>query len=129
MCKPPVNVIRSLGKTTQKPQVQAAPTAQPASKESSTQPAVVVKDLRVDNSTVNVALSAGIPGIPNAAQGLGASVPLPDIHLQNIGENKRQTITETALQVLNAIDAEVIKASAKATKEAAQKAEQYFNIA
>ena len=114
------NIAKSLG---QKEPTNPKPTAQgtqaPATSSTSKQPAVVIKDLRVDDSSVNVALS-GIPGIPKDA--LAVTVPLPNIHLQNIGENKKQTLGETALQVVNAIDVEVVKASATAAKEATQKA-------
>ena len=112
------NINKSVG---QKEPVAAQPAA-PATKPDTTQskqPSVVVKDLRVEDSSVNVALS-GIPGIPKDA--LAVTVPLPNIHMQNIGENKKQTLGETVMQILNAINAETVKATGVAVKEATQKA-------
>ena len=114
------NVSASLGQGTQSAPAQAAaPAEQPQQSAAKEQTAVVIKDLLIDNSSVNVALS-GIPGLSDAA--MAATVPLPDIHLTKIGENKKQTLGETALQVLNAVDTEVVRASAKAVQEASQKA-------
>lgn len=112
------NVNKSLSQNKGK-EAPAPATQKTETKSDQKQVSVVVKDLLIDNSAVNVALS-GIPGLSDSA--LAATVPLPDIHLQNIGENKKQTFGETILQVLNAIDVEVVKASAKAVQEATQKA-------
>lgn len=114
------NVNQSLGQGTKKaPEQKAAAPAKAPTEKAGDPISVVIKDLRVDDSSVNVALS-GIPGLNDAA--VGTSVPLPNIHLQNIGENKKQTPKETVLQVVNTINAEVVKASAKAVQEASKKA-------
>jgi len=111
------NVNKSLGSNTQG---AATPETKPTQQaQSSKQPAVIIKDLKIDNSSVDFALS-GIPGVPKEA--LAVNVPLPDIQMKNIGEKKRQTLGETVIQVLNTINAEVVKASITATKEATQKA-------
>ncbi len=113
------NVNKSLGSDKQPAKAALAPKAQPAQAEVKSQKSVIIKDLRVENSAVNVALS-GIPGVAKSA--LGAKVPLPNIHLKDIGEKKPQTLRETVMQVLNTINKEVVQASAKAAKEAAQNA-------
>ena len=95
----------------------------PASKEAAkTQPkpttngdkqTVVIKDLTLDDSNVKLAFAA--------SPVMGMTIPLPNIHINNIGENKKQSWDETLIQILTAINAESAKATAKAVKDAATK--------
>ncbi|MBQ4471629.1 MAG: AsmA family protein [Alphaproteobacteria bacterium] len=99
-------------------QPAAKPTEQQKATADSEGPAVVIKDLTIDNSSLNLAL-AGLPEI--VGSGVGASIPLPEIHMQNIGENKKQSFADTMVQILTAVNVESAKATAKAVKEAATK--------
>ncbi len=71
--------------------------------------AVVVKDLIIRDSSVR----AGIVGQM-------MDIPLPEIHQQNIGEEKDESWGEILVGILNTINAESTKAIVKATKEAVQ---------
>lgn len=114
------NVNKSLNQGTKAaPAKETQKTTASSTTQKKAQKSVVIKDLLINDSSVNVALS-GIPGLSDAA--MAATVPLPDIHLQNIGEKKPQTLAETALQILNTINVEVVQASAKAVSDATKKA-------
>ena len=91
--------------TAQKPQqkpVQKEPTESSKS--------VVVRDLTIKGSSVR----AGIAGQM-------MEIPLPEIHKQNIGENKQESLGEIIVEILNVLNAESTKAIVKTTKEAFQK--------
>ena len=60
---------------------------------------VVIKDLSVKDATVAAAIS-----------GIGVSLPLPAIHMKNIGEEKPSTFKEALLSVLNVFSTETLKA-------------------
>lgn len=68
---------------------------------------VVIKDLTVSNVNLN-------PGIAAAS----ASIPLPTIHLTNIGEKKKENVADAIATVLNKLTLESVTAFAKASKDA-----------
>lgn len=71
---------------------------------------VVIRDLIIDNSSVRTGVA-----------GQMVTIPLAQIHQQNIGENKKETITGVLVTILNTINAESTKAVVKATKETLEK--------
>ncbi len=105
------NVNKFVGEDQQN-QVQKAPANQePAVKqESDNSKSVVIRDLIIKDSSVR----AGIAGQM-------MDVPLPEIHQQNIGEQKDQSLGEIIVGILNVINAESTKAVVKATQEALEK--------
>ena len=103
-----VNKFVGSDKPTQKP--AKAQTKQEPTKESDSSQAVVIRDLTIKDSAVR----AGVAGQM-------MDIPLPEIHQQNIGEQKEQTWGEIVVSILNTINAESTKAVLKATKESLQK--------
>lgn len=84
---------------------------------SGTQKAVVVKELILDKSSASGYVLVPVVGA------IGATIPLPDIHMQNIGEDKRQTFEDVALIIFNAVDSEIADSSKKAIQQAMEDAQ------
>ena len=77
---------------------------------SSESQSVVIQDLTIKDSSVR----AGIVGQMT-------DIPLPEIHQQNIGEQRKESWVEIIVGILNTINAESTKAVVTATKEALEK--------
>ena len=75
-------------------------------KEDDSSKSVVIRDLKIENSFVR----AGIAGQM-------MEVALPEIHQQNIGEGRDESLAEVVVGVLNTINVESTKAVLQATKE------------
>ena len=103
------NVNEFTGASSSQPEQPAAQQPAPAQKSDQDKPSktVVIRDLKVVDSSVR----AGIAGQM-------IEIPLPEIHQQNIGEKKKQSIAEIVADVLGAINVESTKAVVNATKEA-----------
>ena len=96
---------------------KSAPKASPATKSAeSTTPAktVVIKDLKIQGTTLSV-----------GASGQTISLPLPDIHQQNIGEEKKsKSIADIFADVLDMISIESLKGVAEGAKDLAKQGAQ-----
>jgi hypothetical protein len=103
------NVNKFVGTEPAPAQQKTAAKPAPKPQESSDSKAVVIKDLTIKDSSVR----AGIVGQM-------MDIPLPEIHQQNIGEEKDESWGEILVGILNTINAESTKAIVKATKEAVQ---------
>lgn len=91
-----------------KPKPASAKSAVPAAKETGKpEKTVVIKDLTLKDAEVSAAIS-----------GISMSLPLPTIHMKDIGENKPSTFKEALASVLNVFSTETLKAIAGATSEA-----------
>ena len=80
----------------------------PAKKEKGKQAKqVVIKDLTVKDAKVSASIS-----------GIGMTLPLPTIHMTDIGEEKPSTFKEVLTSVMNVFSTETLNAIATATTEA-----------
>lgn len=77
---------------------------------SSESQSVVIQDLTIKDSSVRVGIV-----------GQMTDIPLPEIHQQNIGEQRKESWAEIIVGILNTINAESTKAVVTATKEALEK--------
>ncbi|MBR4127209.1 MAG: AsmA family protein [Alphaproteobacteria bacterium] len=68
---------------------------------------VVIKDLTVKDAKVSASIS-----------GIGMTLPLPTIHMTDIGEKKPSTFKEVLTSVINVFSTETLNAIATATTEA-----------
>ena len=68
---------------------------------------VVIKDLTVKDAKVSASIS-----------GIGMTLPLPTIHMTDIGEEKPSTFKEVLTSVMNVFSTETLNAIATATTEA-----------
>ena len=101
------NVNEFTGASSQPKQAEQKPVDSPKAEANKSSKSVVIRDLKIVDSSVR----AGIAGQVT-------EVPLPEIHQQNIGEKKKESVTEVVLDILNSINVESTKAIVKATKEA-----------
>ena len=85
---------------------QQAPVAKQTPQKES-QKTVVIRDLKIQDSSVRTGVA-----------GQMIDIPLPEIHQTNIGENKKQTLADVALLILNTVNAESTKAILQATQKA-----------
>ena len=100
------NINKFAGSDTPKaPQKQVQQKQTPSSQTTSSK-SVVIRDLTIDKSSVRAGIAGQI-----------MEVPLPTIHQQNIGENKKQSLAETLMSILSAINVESTKAVVKANTE------------
>ncbi len=95
----------------QAPATTQTPQTAPQAKAEKSAKSVVIRDLTIEDSTVR----AGIAGNMQ-------TIPLPNIHQQNIGENKKQTLAQTVTGILNTLNSESAKATLNAGKETLQNA-------
>ena len=103
------NINKFTGSDTETPQKNKETTSPKTTNDKSSK-AVVIRDLAINNSSVR----AGIAGQM-------MDVPLPDIHQTNIGEQKKKSFAEIAVDILNTLNVESTKAVVKATKDALKK--------
>ncbi len=103
-----VNKFVGTDEPTTKPQPQAK--GEQKTQEKSESQSVVIQDLTIKDSSVR----AGIAGQMT-------DIPLPEIHQQNIGEQRKESWGEIIVGILNTINAESTKAVVTATKEALEK--------
>lgn len=73
---------------------------------------ILIKDLLIEGAQIQVATS-----FDKKAEAQVASLPLPTIHLTNIGKDNRQTLSQAVAQILNAFSAESLKSFAASGQE------------
>lgn len=98
------NIQKTTGSTQEKPAEETKKEKTPA--QTSPSKTVVIKDLKIEDSSVR----AGIAGQM-------MTIPLPNIQQKNIGEQKKQTLSQTIVGILNTLNTESAKATVKAAKE------------
>lgn len=101
------NVESFLG--TEQPSAKKESNTDSKSIEKTSSKTLIIKDLVVDNSR----LEAGVSD-------KSITIPLPKIQLKNIGEDKKQTISDVVALVLDKITIESVTAFAKASKDIVQ---------
>ena len=101
------NINQSLG--AEKSQVSAAEPVKKPTESASSEPtkSVVIRDLTISDSTVRTGIA-----------GQMVTLSLPNIHQTNIGEQKKVSLMQAALDIYNTLMAESTKTALKATKQA-----------
>ena len=90
-----------------KPAAQNAPAPAAGNEKEKPAKAVVIKDLTVKDAKVSAAIS-----------GISMTLPLPTIHMTDIGEEKPSTFKEVLKSIINVFSTETLNAIANATAEA-----------